>query len=415
MMQKESLEKNEYDWNQEQTNLNPRLDCGKEINNWEAVPDKGNTLLLQTDKSELNFDQQPISSISESKEPWTEQEELKMIIVHNKYKNKWAEISAALKGRTNNTIKNKFYSIFRRIKGKIQKKDYTYESHLELLEIYYIISLIENYLNNPIQNPKVKGRRGKDFIYTLIHNLTKDMVREYKEKINEAAKDEGNMDDLFKKLAVEYKLSDTPPINLSPQTLPTPPPPNTSVLNVTTGQSSNIVNQALPLILDPPKTTFLPLPFQTINPILNPLSRSLFNIPMEDSKSKEIIPVPKTTNKYEGNDAFFGQGKSSEFDLPLCLDLDFAPPITVFSPSTLSAGPAAAAAGAFRAACFSDIPGDCGEFSTIAKRVKDERTRQINELSASGNYVREGSKEQLPSLSGFQYRPSFHQEYQTML
>lgn len=398
MTQKESLEKEEYEWNQEQNNADPRLENRRQTSNWRAVAEKGNKLILQINKADLDFEQQPISSADESKEPWTEQEELKMIIAHNKHKNKWAKVSAALKGRTNNTVKNKFYSIFRRIKGKIQKTDYTYESNLELLEIYYIISLIESYLNNPIQNPRIKGKRGKDFIYTLIHNVTKDMIMVYKEKIKKLAKDEGSIDDLFKRLAEEYKLTDTPPINLFPQALPTLP-------NITTGQNFNTISQ----IADPPKTILPSLSFQAINPSLNPPQRPLFNASIEDSKPKEILSTFKSTNKYENGDMFSGQWKPSEFDLPLYADLDFVPSVTLFSPPTLSAGPAAAAAEAFRTACFSDVPGDHCEFSTIAKQAKEELTRQINELNNFGNNVREGSKEQSLTYCGYQYRPFFHQ------
>lgn len=141
------------------------------------------------------------------KKPWNQEEELNMIVAHYKYKNKWSEISSVLKGRSNNTVKNRFYSIFRRIKGKILKGDCKYSSKLELLEIYYILSLIEHYLQHPTHNPKIKGKRGKDFIYSLVHNLNPQTVSNYKTQIQSFAKHEGNMQQLFNQLIATEKCA----------------------------------------------------------------------------------------------------------------------------------------------------------------------------------------------------------------
>eukprot|EP00826_Nyctotherus_ovalis_P002525 TRINITY_DN10507_c0_g1_i6.p1 TRINITY_DN10507_c0_g1~~TRINITY_DN10507_c0_g1_i6.p1 ORF type:complete len:254 (-),score=69.00 TRINITY_DN10507_c0_g1_i6:56-817(-) len=143
-----------------------------------------------------------------SKDPWTELEEFKMIVAHRKYKNRWSDMTDLLKGRSNNTIKNKFYSVFRKVKSKIQKADYSYDSKLELLEIHYIISLIEYHLEHPTPFPKAKGKRGKDFIYSLIHNLTQEAVADYKEKVQRLAKDEGSIEELINELTESFKEVD---------------------------------------------------------------------------------------------------------------------------------------------------------------------------------------------------------------
>lgn len=154
-----------------------------------------------------------ILEIENDRKEWTEQDELRMIIAHKKYKNRWASISECLKGRSNNTIKNKFYSVFRKVRGKIIKSDCTHISKLELLEIHYMISLIEHHLTNPLLTPKVKGKRGKDFIYSLIYNLNLKEVSEYKKKIQELYKTEGTMEELFAELAEELRRADLEGVN----------------------------------------------------------------------------------------------------------------------------------------------------------------------------------------------------------
>jgi len=149
-----------------------------------------------------------ILEIENDRKEWTEEDELRMIIAHKKYKNRWASISESLKGRSNNTIKNKFYSVFRKVRGKIIKSDCTHISKLELLEIHYMISLIEHHLANPLLTPKVKGKRGKDFIYSLIYNLNLREVSEYKKKIQELYKAEGTMEELFAELGEELRKVD---------------------------------------------------------------------------------------------------------------------------------------------------------------------------------------------------------------
>jgi len=205
-----------------------------------------------------------------SKDPWTEEEEFKMIVAHMKHKNKWSEMTDLIKGRNNNTIKNKFYSVFRRIKSKIQKGDYKYESNLELLETYYIISLIEHHLENPTQYPKAKGKRGKDFIYSLIHNLTLEIVRSYKERMHKLKN--ANIEDLIQELN-EYYFNGIHTTHQTPALCPPLTEDKIELQNFI--KNIHIESQA---ILEPSANLYnvefeelLDIPFRLSNPEISPI------------------------------------------------------------------------------------------------------------------------------------------------
>lgn len=252
-----------------------------------------------------------------SKDPWTEQEEFKMIVAHRKYKNKWSDMTDLLKGRSNNTIKNKFYSVFRKIKSKIQKADYGYDSKLELLEIHYIISLIEYHLEHPTPFPKAKGKRGKDFIYSLIHNLTQEAVADYKRKVLQLTKSHGDVEELVQQLTESFKEADG--VRTQYQTPALNPPFNEEKL-----KSVCIENQGIPEL-------------------------GLYNIDFDELLSTPFkLPNPENS--------------------PL-LDLENPTPEQQLSPSSLSAGPAAAAARAPRTACF----GGFSDVSAVAKVLAEEK------------------------------------------
>lgn len=118
-----------------------------------------------------------------SKHAWTAHEDLHLIVCHKKVKNSWAEICVGLKGRNNNMIKNRFYTIFRKVRNKILKDNYEYSGKLELLEILYIIDVMEYYIENPLPPTAHKLKRGKDFAYTLIKKITLATIQKYKKKI----------------------------------------------------------------------------------------------------------------------------------------------------------------------------------------------------------------------------------------
>lgn len=180
---------------------------------------------------------------SELKKPWTEQEELKMLVVHQKHQNKWANMAQELVGRSNNSIKNRFYSIFRKVKNKVLKQDLSHESKFEVLETLYMIHLMGLYFASSQPIPKQTGKRGKDFIFSLLKGLHPEIIIRYKTELQKSGGMETSLDKLWLELVGEpftlhseiFKASqpknntnifsfitDTPSCDKSLRTLPPP-------------------------------------------------------------------------------------------------------------------------------------------------------------------------------------------------
>ena len=339
-----SKEEQKNDWSSEHDTSLQNIVTVYGTDDWEAVAGRFNAEYTQLHRTGVQCSArwQEILENESAKKSWTEQDELSMIVAHKRYKNKWADISEALKGRSNNTIKNKFYSVFRKIRGKILKGDCSYTSKLELLEIHYIISLIEQYLAHPILTPKPKGKRGKDFIYSLIHSLNEKMVEDYKIKIQELAKSEGSMEELFSKLSEQLRTSpdknavpaQPPPVKIYPQ--------GTSMNVVTENEKDQGKNNIPHAIAAVPQTINVP-------------SRCFCEpVKIEDERLLNGAPLQR---EVMDSSPLFGHVPVS--------------PAFMFSPVALSAGPAAAAAGANRAACFGHMMmNDFSEFSNAMKTYK---------------------------------------------
>lgn len=114
---------------------------------------------------------------------WTEREELEMLIAHQQHHNKWSHIAQQLAGRNNNSVKNRFYSIFRKIKNKVKRSDFDYVSRFESLEAIYILSLMKQYLLNQVPAQDYTGKRGKDYIFSLLKGLNVEEVADYQAKL----------------------------------------------------------------------------------------------------------------------------------------------------------------------------------------------------------------------------------------
>lgn len=270
-----------------------------------------------------------------AKEPWTDQEELNLILAHKEHKNRWSDVAEALKGRSNNNIKNRFYSIFRKTKAKILKEDYSYQSLLELLELHYMTSLIEKYLSHPNPNARLKGKRGKDFIYSLIHNLNLNTAQEYHTKLSELSKKEGTMNELFDKLSASPSSQKIIPVEENKPAIEEKKVEKNEIPEEpTTGK--NQCDQFL-------------VPHLTLNFLRHankPEETLLFKSPILGSKPREDIQ----------NDASPLYGHNIGSPLP-----------SMFSPTCLSAGPAAAAANFAANFCNKGLTDGFTEFSNELK------------------------------------------------
>eukprot|EP00826_Nyctotherus_ovalis_P025613 TRINITY_DN1986_c0_g1_i11.p1 TRINITY_DN1986_c0_g1~~TRINITY_DN1986_c0_g1_i11.p1 ORF type:complete len:318 (-),score=51.37 TRINITY_DN1986_c0_g1_i11:244-1197(-) len=245
------------------------------------------------------------------KDPWTEREEYDMLIAHREHKNRWSEITHHLKGKSNNTVKNRFYSIFRRIKGKVQRADFSFDSKLELLKICYMTSLMQYHLNNPMLSPKSKGRRGKDFIYSLIHNLPREKVQKYEDRLKQLINHQGSMHDLIDELILAHKTSS-----------------------------------------DAQTIQYTPTKY-------SPSLESVKDVPKDNLSFPEDPDILEQVQLYESFDESF---RLPSLENSLMSEPESASPAAGLSPSALSEGPAAAAAGASRAACFTDTVDEWNEF-----------------------------------------------------
>lgn len=137
------------------------------------------------------------------KHPWTEQEEIDMLIGYRRYQNKWSSISQALNKRDNNTIKNRFYSILRKVINKIKRNDLSCSSKLELLEALYMISLIEQCLQNPLSSAELRKKRGKNYLYSLLKLIKPEDIKKYKEDLQRQNGDEATLEKLWKEFDKE--------------------------------------------------------------------------------------------------------------------------------------------------------------------------------------------------------------------
>lgn len=159
------------------------------------------------------------------------------------------------------------------------------------------------------------------------------MTRDFKEKLLEKAKYEGNMEGLFNELELVYKPGDN----------------NGGLLEQPIKNEGGLMDvEEQPKMINKKENPFSENATRTVQPQKSPLPRDGF---LEDkwlagNELQEISPL---------------------FDKP---GDSFCP---LLSPTALSAGPAAAAASAFRAACFKSpcySTQNISDFSNIANKIK---------------------------------------------
>jgi len=132
--------------------------------------------------------------------PWSKCEEAELIMAHMEYGNRWCDIATRFKGRHNNMIKNRFYSILRKVKNKIRTNDFSSQDQLELIEIHYMTSVMINYVKNPAPPEDFKRKRGRDFMYTLVNDITLTLLEKYTHDLLTFSPLDGSLRNLLKKI-----------------------------------------------------------------------------------------------------------------------------------------------------------------------------------------------------------------------
>lgn len=198
------------DWHNEKDNYLKSLVNVHGTKNWELIASIMNVTFLDSIKTPFDCKDRYFNYLDPGlgKKPWSDKEEFELLVAQKRFQNRWSDVATALRGRSNNTIKNRFYSIFRKVKNKIKKIETSYLSKLELLEIYYMISIMEYYIAHPDNIEEHKGRRGKDYIYTLLHNLTQDEINVYKERLSLQIGNFQNLERLWSELNTELLQND---------------------------------------------------------------------------------------------------------------------------------------------------------------------------------------------------------------
>lgn len=218
------------------------------VGNWRLVTESMNRGFPEKPTTEVECKEHWYNNLDPSltKKQWSDKEEFEMLQAHRKCQNKWTEVAKILNARSNNTIKNRFYSIFRKVKNKIKRSEVFYNSKLELLEIHYMISLMKFYLSHPETAGERKGKRGKDFIYSLLRNLKINEIERYLNeftvKFGKVDKIEDLWDELARELLTEQKKIDNPEKKQSTDlTLPQPNLPQQNQESALTPEEKNFI------------------------------------------------------------------------------------------------------------------------------------------------------------------------------
>jgi len=139
-------------------------------------------------------------SISEKKATWSERERYFLLIAHQKYRNKWSEIARVMQNTTRNVVKNRFYTLFRKIRNKVKNMDMKITSPLDLLETYYILNLMDEYLKIPPESVSDV----KHYALKLAQRIDLKKLLIYKNRVIELYHDKGIYKDLFKECGKLY-------------------------------------------------------------------------------------------------------------------------------------------------------------------------------------------------------------------
>ena len=209
-------------WTQEENNYLRTLVAIHGTRDWSAISSNLRLAFRESrwSRDEIKEHWYNVLDPSITKRAWSDEEEIKLLRAHYIYQNKWADVAATLDGRSSNTSKNRFYCVFRKVKNKIKRKDQTYTTSLELLEIRYIIYVMLRYYDFPPPVLHTKAKPAKDFVQTLLHNLKKEEVLQYKADMQRLCGPDWKPDDFEAEFAALLPPSQGPNV---PSVQPEPP------------------------------------------------------------------------------------------------------------------------------------------------------------------------------------------------
>lgn len=172
-LSEEPKQKENVKWTKEQDNFIQSMVETYGTRDWSVVSDNVNkkfpSIFRSAKDCRLRWQRRIHPSLA--KHHWTEQEEAQLLLAHKEHKNSWSEISKAISGKSSNSIKNRFYTIFRKVKNKIKNNDYSYDSQCEILQIHYMLEIMEEYVNIMNTPTFAAEKAGKDFLLKLVQQI----------------------------------------------------------------------------------------------------------------------------------------------------------------------------------------------------------------------------------------------------
>jgi hypothetical protein len=140
---------------------------------------------------------------------WSDKEDVELLLAHYRFRKNWSDISSVLNGRNRNSVKNRFYSIFRRVKHKIKKSDFSYTSNIDVLQIHYILLVMRNYLAEVTGTEYMTQMTSRDSIYKHLQQLTLEIVNDYAAKFQERTSSYGTIQELFENILIQSEPANT--------------------------------------------------------------------------------------------------------------------------------------------------------------------------------------------------------------
>lgn len=186
-------------WRKEHEDHLLTLASGSEKKNWKTIAaemnDKFTAVSLQPRDCYRQW-----KVLTGEREPWNDRDRYMLLVAHQRYKNRWAEVALMIHKQSRNLVKNKFYTLFRKVRNRIICFDFHMSSSLDLLETMYIVFLIEEYCKVMIS----KQMKEKNYAYKLVQKTDKAKLAKYKIMLKEQYEGKAEMEELFKECEALY-------------------------------------------------------------------------------------------------------------------------------------------------------------------------------------------------------------------